>query len=138
MNNDVALFCPHCASASVSKPSLAGGQAKCSVCSWEGKSEELAHFPFKHDFGQPEKVFRAFFTDFQKVISGPPILIEFGTLLIKWGFLEEPTPKTSKVTAKLFARYMEDVFKAVALSVVATRAAIEKERCSEPEPLITA
>jgi len=129
--NDRAVFCPACGAADVQSSSLAGGAAKCNVCNWAGTVEELAVFRFSHDMGTTEEVFRAFFIEVRKLL-GAQFATSIGLLLIKWGFLEQLTPKNTKDFTKKLARYVAAASMAVTHSIIETRAAIEKERLRDP------
>lgn len=125
--NAQALFCASCGSASVTTSSLAGGEASCNVCGWKGRTEELAAFHFTHDLGGDGEVLRRFFMDLRTLLS-----LEFArgmaALLVKWGFMEQPTAATMKQVQQHLARYIAGTAKAIAESVVKTRADIEKEQ----------
>jgi hypothetical protein len=128
---DVAWFCAQCGAADVSVSALAGGAAKCNVCSWQGKKEELAALPFAHDLGSPDAVFQQFFSDIRRLLS-QQFAQDVGRMLIKWGFLEAPTPKNAKKTQQILARYIATIAKALAASIVTTRAELEKEQHAPP------
>jgi hypothetical protein len=125
-----ALFCSACGSADVTASALAGGDASCNVCSWKGKVEDLAAFHFTHGMGDPEMVFRQFFLEIRKLLS-MAFAKEVGLMLIKWGFLEEPTPKNLANVQKTLARYIAGIAKAIAESIARTRSDIEKEARGE-------
>jgi hypothetical protein len=129
--NAKALFCAGCGSADVTTPTLAGGVASCNVCGWKGAVEELAVFHFTHDLGSPEQVFQQFFLELRKLLSRE-FAQGIGQLLIKWGFLEQPTPKNLSTVQQHLGRYVGGIAKAIAESVVKTRAAIEKEKHESP------
>ena len=122
----VAYFCSACGSADVIVSALSGGEASCNVCHWKGRAEELAAFHFQHGMGSPEEVFRHFFLEMRKLISGP-FGQEFGRLLIQWGFLEAPTQKNKAVVMNHLARYCGGIAKAIVLSICKTRSDIDKE-----------
>lgn len=128
--NSRALFCTACGSADVVASSLAGGEASCNVCSWKGKVEELAVLPFGHNMGDAQQVFRSFFLEIRTLMS-MQFGRDFGALLIKWGFLEQPTPKNADKVRKVLARYVAGAAKAILESVAKTRADIEKEEHRE-------
>lgn len=128
--NDRAWFCPACGCADVTASSLAGGNAKCNVCTWAGTVEELPTFLFTHDMGTPEEVFRAFFVDTRKLL-GQHFATQFGHMLIKWGFLEAPNGKNHAVVVKTLSRYVGVITKAVVTAVVTERQAMEKEKFRE-------
>ena len=86
---DKGWFCAACGSADVTASALAGGAAKCNVCTWVGKVEELATFFFTHDMGTPQEVFKAFFMDMRKVMAKQFATV-MGQMLIKWGFMDAP------------------------------------------------
>jgi hypothetical protein len=129
-STDVARFCPACGSADVVTSTLAGGDAACNVCSWKGQVEDLHAFRFSHDLGTPEEVFRLFFLDIRKLLSRQ-FATEIGRLLIKWGFMDAPTAKNAALVQAHLARYVGSIGRAIAESVVQTRAEIEKERHCE-------
>ncbi len=121
-------FCPACGGADVTTSSLAGGAANCNICSWVGKVEDLATFRFSHDGGTPEEVFQRFFIDVRKLLAQQQFATAVGFLLIKWGFLDQPDPKTAEAFGKVLARYVGEAAKAIVKSIADTRAAIEKEK----------
>jgi hypothetical protein len=126
--NDKGWFCPSCGGAAVEASTLAGGNAKCNVCSWTGKTEDLATFHFSHDGGTPEEVFHRFFMDIRKLLSRPEVGVQIGLLLIKWGFLNQPDKKSHDDFKKDLSRYIGHISKSVVESISKTRADIEKER----------
>lgn len=128
--NDKAAFCAACGSADVNTSSLAGGEASCNVCGWKGRVEDLAIFHFTHDMGDPEAVFRQFFLEIRKLLS-MQFAKDVGLMLIKWGFIEEPTPKNLASVQKMLARYVAGIAKAIAESIAKTRSDIEKETHGE-------
>lgn len=127
--NDRALFCAVCGAADVTSSGLAGGEAGCNVCGWKGRVEELAALPFQHDMGSTDEVYRRFFLDLRKLLS-TGFATDVGKVLIKWGFMEEPTAKNMKQVQQHLARYIAGIAKALATSIVQTRAEIEKENHS--------
>ena len=130
--NAKALFCAACGSADVNASALTGGEASCNVCSWKGTTEELAAFHFKHELGSDEQVFRQFFLDLRKILSAR-FAQDLGQMLIKWGFLDAPDAKNMPVVQRHLARYVGAVAKAIAETVVKTRAEIEKETHRAPD-----
>lgn len=126
---DKGYFCPSCGGALVEVSSLAGGAAKCGTCTWEGRVEDLAVVPFEHGFTSQEEVLRAFFLDIRKFLATQAVLLEFGRLLIKWGFLKGTSVKGGyTIDPKEYARYVGAMAKAVVSSVVEVRAEIEREK----------
>lgn len=123
---DRAYFCPACGSANVDGSSLAGGSAKCNVCSWSGSVEEMPAFAFQHESGTPDEIFRSFFLDVRKAF-GQHIATQIGHLLIKWGFLDAPGPANQQRVIKTLARYVAAITKAAVVAIVEERKAIEKE-----------
>ena len=125
--DDKALFCTACGSADINSSNLAGGEAGCNVCGWKGRVEDLAVFHFTHGMGSPDEVFHLFFLDMRKLFS-LQFASAFAPMLLKWGFLEEVSPKSLETVRRHLARYVAGVAKAAVLSVVKTRAEIEKEK----------
>jgi hypothetical protein len=126
--NAQAWFCPSCGGADVTASSLSGGDARCNICSWSGRVEDLPTFRFSHDGGTPEEVFQRFFIDVRKLIAQQQFATAIGFLLIKWGFLDQPDPRTAAAFGKVLARYVVEAAKAIVQSIADTRAAIEKEK----------
>lgn len=94
MNNPTgkAYFCPKCNSPSLTIPTLVGGQATCSACSWKGVKEDLLVHYFEHDLGSDTAVAEALARDFKKLM-GEHVAKPLATLLYKWGFFRgAPTP----------------------------------------------
>lgn len=127
---DKGWFCAACGSADVTASALAGGAAKCNVCTWVGKVEELATFFFTHDMGTPQEVFKAFFMDMRKVMAKQFATV-MGQMLIKWGFMDAPDSKNMKQVQRILARYMGAISQAVCKAIVAERQAIEREKRGE-------
>lgn len=127
---DRAYFCPACGSADVNVSALAGGNAKCNICSWSGSVEELPAFVFQHDLGGPEEVFRSFFLDMRKLL-GQHFATQIGHMLIKWGFLDTPTPENQQRVVKTLGRYVAAITKAAVVAIVEERRAMEKEKFRE-------
>jgi len=125
-----AYFCPACGSANVNASSLAGGSANCNICTWKGTVEELPTFVFQHDLGGPEEVFRTFFLDIRKLL-GQHFATQIGHLLIKWGFLDAPTPENQQRVIKTLSRYVAAITKAAVVAIVEERKAMEKEKFRE-------
>ncbi len=125
-------FCPTCGAADVTASNLAGGAAKCNICTWTGKVEELATFHFTHDMGSPQEVFRAFFMDMRKVMAREFATV-MGQMLIKWGFMDAPDSKNMKQVQRVLARYIGVISQAVCKAIVAERQAIEREKHGEPD-----
>lgn len=125
--NDKAYFCTACGAADVTASALAGGDASCNVCGWKGHVEDLSVFHFSQDLGSPEEVFRRFFMDVRQLFA-KQLAQDLGQLLLKWGFMDTPTPKNMKAVQHQLARYLAGAAKAVAVSIVATRAELEKEK----------
>lgn len=131
---DRGWFCPACGGADVTASSLAGGKANCNICSWKGAVEELPTMLFEHDMGTPEEILRSFFLDVRKLL-GSSFATQFGHLLIKWGFLDAPTPKNQSHVIRVLTRYMGAITKAVVQAVLRERQAIEREKHGEqPRP----
>jgi hypothetical protein len=120
-------FCPTCGAADVTASGLAGGAAKCNVCTWTGTVEELATFRFTHDMGSPEEVFRAFFADMRRLIS-QEFAIAVGQLLIKWGFMDAPDAKSREQVRRTLARYVGVSAKAISEAIIRERQVIEREK----------
>jgi hypothetical protein len=134
---DKGWFCPTCGAADVTASGLAGGAAKCNVCTWTGRVEELATFRFTHDMGSPEEVFSAFFKDMRNVLT-QQFAVAVGQLLIKWGFMDAPDKKNNAQVVRTLARYMGAVSQAVCKAIIAERQAIEREKHGEPTDTPTA
>jgi hypothetical protein len=128
--NDKSRFCAACGGADVLASELAGGDASCNICGWKGTVEELATFHFNHNMGSPEEVFHRFFMDIRKLLGA--MAAPIGVVLIKWGFIEQPTAENATVIQKELARYVAGIGKAIAESITKTRADIEKERHRAP------
>lgn len=124
---DKAWFCSTCGAADISASELAGGEAHCNVCGWNGKVEDLATFRFSHGMNSPDEVFRMFFLDVRKMLSAG-FAQDIGQMLIKWGFLETPTPKNARAVQQRLARYIAAVAKGIVDSIVRTRAELEREQ----------
>lgn len=127
---DKGWFCPSCGAADVTGSALAGGDAKCNICTWTGKVEEFATFRFTHDMGSPEEVFRNFFLDVRKVMSRD-FAIVIGQLLIKWGLMEQPDAKNHTQVTKVMNRYLGVIAKAIVAAIIKERQMIEKEKHGE-------
>ena len=130
---DKGYFCPTCGCADVTASDLAGGAAKCNICTWTGKVEELATFRFTHDMGSTEEVFKAFFTDMRKVLARD-FATAIGLLLIKWGFMDSPDPKNHDQIVRVLNRYMGAVAQAICKSIVAERQKMEREKHGDTAP----
>lgn len=129
-----AYFCPACGGANVDASALSGGSAKCNVCTWTGTVEELPTFIFQHDLGgTPEEVFRTFFLDVRKLL-GSHFATQIGHMLIKWGFLDAPTPQNQQRVVKTLGRYVAAITKAAVVAIVEERKAMEKEKFREQPP----
>jgi hypothetical protein len=127
---DKGWFCPTCGAADVTASTLAGGDARCNVCTWKGRVEELATFHFQHGMGSPDQIFRAFFMDMRKVMARE-FSSSMGLILIKWGFMDAPDGKNMKKVQRTLARYLGAISQAVVKAIVAERQAIEKEEHGE-------
>ena len=124
---DKGWFCPACGSALVEASEL-GGAAKCGVCSWHGTTDDLDTYKFTHGHASKEEIFHSFFLGVRDLVS-KEVALAFGKLLLKWGFISLPTRSSeNKEFNKLVARYIGAAARAMALSVVETRTAIEKEQ----------
>lgn len=134
---DKGYFCPVCGGANVTASALAGGEAKCNICTWTGKVEELATFRFTHDMGSPEEVFKAFFMDMRKVMAKHFATV-MGQMLIKWGFMDAPDKKNHAQIVRVLNRYMGSISQAVCKAIIAERQAIEREKHGEPADTPTA
>lgn len=119
--NSKALFCPACGSASVDSSSLSGGEASCGICTWKGKSDELAAIPFGQASGSPEAILHQIFLDIRKFMSAG-FATQYLDLLLKWGFLTE-----QPINVKQVSRYMGVTCMAIARSLIEERTKIEKE-----------
>ena len=126
-STDKAWFCSTCGSADVSASELAGGEATCNVCGWKGKVDDLATFRFSHGMNSPDEVFRMFFLDVRKMLAAG-LAQDIGQMLIKWGFLETPSPKNAVAVQRRLARYIAAIAKGIVDSIVRTRAEIEREQ----------
>lgn len=128
---DRAWFCPACGSADVVASALAGGAASCNICTWKGTVEDLPTFIFQHDLGTtPEEVFQQFFLDTRKLL-GQHFATQIGHMLIKWGFLDAPTPENTKRIVKTLSRYVAAITKAAVVAIVEERKVMEKEKFRE-------
>jgi hypothetical protein len=134
---DKGYFCPACGGANIVASALAGGDAKCNVCTWRGRVEELATFHFTHDMGSPEEVFKAFANDMRKILSRDFATV-MGQMLIKWGFMDPPDPKTHARIVRTLARYMGAIAQGVCNAIIAERQKIEVEEHGEPTDSPTA
>lgn len=117
---DRAYFCPACGSSMVEVKLLAGTQTSCGVCQWHGSMEELAAMPFSHEMGSPEQILQNLAVDIRQFMS-KDFAVGFLKLTSKWGFTSTPP------TREEAARYLGAVAKAIAMGLLETRAAIEKE-----------
>lgn len=125
-STDKAWFCPGCGSASVEASEL-GGTAKCLACTWTGTVADLNTYRFTHGHASKEEVLHHFAMDVRTLFS-QHIALEIGKLLLKWGFIVLPTlAKDSPAFSKTVARYIGGAARAVAKSMVETRADIDKE-----------
>ena len=124
----VALFCATCGSSDVTSSPLAGGEGACNTCGWKGRADEFAVLPFHHGMGSPEAVFQALFRDIRGLFSLKEFAMAFGGMLIKWGFMETPTPKNILATRKHLATYVAATAQAVAIGIIKARTQLEKER----------
>lgn len=131
---DTAYFCPNCGSPTVERSPLAGGNASCSSCQWQGKNEDLHAVPFEHDFSSPEQVLQRFAAEFSgniaKHLSAP-----IGAQLIKWGFI---TSQEELITD--LGVYMRAIAAAAAKAVFETRqglAAGTIVRPKKPSPTVS-
>jgi hypothetical protein len=123
---DKAWFCPGCSSASIEASEL-GGKAKCTTCTWTGTVDDLVTYRFTHGHASKEEILHHFALDVRNLLS-KQIALEFGKMLLKWGFVSLPTDsRDNKKFSQTIARYLGGAAQAIAKSVVETRAAIEKE-----------
>ena len=129
--NDIAYFCPECGSAKITASTLAGGAASCGVCTWQGSTTDLLTYTFQHALGSQDEIVRQFLLDARTVIS-KSFAIQIGSLLVRWGFVDDPTPSNVKAVNKQLARYVGAIATAVVKAVFETRGKVEKERRREP------
>ena len=122
----VGYFCPACGSASVTTQPLVGTGA-CELCPWKGRIEELAAFPFSQDLGSPEDVSRAFFLDARQLL-GQHLATPLARFLVKWGFVDEPTPRTAARLKRELAQYVGACASALVKTIIEVRQRLEKER----------
>ena len=123
---DKAWFCPSCQSASIEASEL-GGAAKCLTCTWAGTVDDLLTYRFTHGHAAKEEILHHFSMDVRNLL-GREVALEFGKLLLKWGFVLLPTlAKDNSKFSKTVARYLGSAAQAIARSVIETRAALEKE-----------
>jgi hypothetical protein len=130
--NAQGWFCPSCGGADVTASALAGGDARCNICSWKGKVEDMPTFHFSHDGGTPEEVLKRFFMDVRKLLADRQFATAIGLMLIKWGFLTQPDSRTAAEFGKHLSRYVGEAAKAIVQSVLKTRRDIEKEVHGQP------
>jgi hypothetical protein len=128
---DKGYFCPSCGGANVTASALAGGDAKCNICTWKGRVEELATFHFTHDMGSPEEVFKAFFMDMRKVLARDFATV-MGQMLIKWGFMDAPDKQNHARIVRVLNRYMGAIARAVCEAIIAERQKMEREKHGDP------
>ena len=123
---DKGWFCPACGGASIEASEI-GGTASCGICTWKGTTDDLNTYKFTHGHASKEEIFHDFFLGVRALL-GKEMSLEFGKLLLKWGFVTLPTNASgNKVFGQTVARYLGSAAQAIARSVVETRAAIEKE-----------
>lgn len=120
----VAYFCPQCGGAALDFSELAGGNAKCRVCTWEGAAHERVAYPFKHDFISDESMLRDMLNDIRLIFGASSKL--YGELLSKWGFIR-PGPKV----VRDLTRYMAACGRAVLTALIEEREKLEKEEHGE-------
>ena len=129
---DLVRVCPKCMSpmidvSSVGSPIIQVGtdvvsDAGCRACGWKGKAGELANIPFENPFVDGTKTVEAFGRDVLMTIvreCAEPL----GKLLIRWGFVNG-----KKIDKKQFSRYLSNVAKASAMSIIKTRDAEGKKQ----------
>jgi hypothetical protein len=126
-NADRGYFCPSCGGADVTASGLAGGEAKCNICTWSGTVEELATFHFMHETGSPEEIARAFFSDMRKVLARD-FAQQIGLWLIRWGFMDAPDSKNMKDVQRVLSRYLGIAAQAMVKAIITERQKIEREK----------
>lgn len=128
MTQDTVKFCPQCASAHVDFSSLAGGQARCHGCGWEGPVDTLLAVPIQHDFMMgKESILREMMGDVRKFLSAE-LGLPWLKFLIKWGFLEGDIEHLGEtLDRKKFARYLAAIGRATLMAVIEERAKQSRE-----------
>jgi len=120
--SNTLFICPECGSPYVEYSSLAGGDAKCKVCEWTGKREGLLVVPFSDSLVTPDAAVKQFAHDLKMLMAR-----DMGTkiigILVKWGFLQLESDAYKRNAVK----YVANIGKAMALSILKTRAEIEIE-----------
>jgi len=118
-----SYFCPSCNSPLVNLPALAGGEASCQKCTWKGPNTELLGYEFKTGFDNAEEILHAFARDIRLLMAQNESGLKMGQLIIKWGLVQN-------VDVPTLSRYVGNVARAIAVSVLETRKDIEKEKQS--------
>lgn len=124
--NDKAYFCPTCGSSTVNYSRIANSKAECTACGWSGGVADLAAVPFGHDFSSGEAALHQLMLDIRQFISAG-FAVQFGRLLMKWGFLSAISPGQGKI----LARYIGAASTALAKAIIDERRRIEEERAKE-------
>ncbi len=120
---DKSYFCPSCNSPLVNLSALAGGEASCQACTWKGANTELLGYEFSSGFGNAEEILGAFSRDIRLLMAQNEFGLKVGQLIIKWGLVQN-------IDVPTLSRYVGNVARAIAVSVLETRRDIEKEKQS--------
>jgi len=119
MTNTFVRFCPVCGSAGVDFSELAGGDAVCRGCGWNGKREELMVVPTTAD--DDSQLLVRLMGELRRLLSGE-LGFPYLKFLIKWGFLKaDERDVVGTLDRKAFARYIAAIARAILTAVLEER-----------------
>jgi len=128
-NVKTVYFCPECGSASLDLSEIIGGLSRCKACAWEGHNSQLVATPIPAELEGDERTFMEMIADLRKLLGYNAK--EYGSFLVKYGFAElKQSRKGVVLNPKQMARYMSAIGRAMLLSLIEERSAMEKERHS--------
>jgi len=116
--------CPMCGATSVDYSVLAGGEAKCRACKWQGTTEQLIIADIEHVYGTRDGIGMALSNDMRRLFSDAAFGQNLVGFLVKWGFMQ--LTGDSKKDTQVAARYISSIARACLTSVIEEREKIEK------------
>lgn len=120
MTDTLVRFCPVCGSAGVNFSELAGGNARCRGCGWDGQREELLAVPMPAD--SDSQLLVRLMGEMRRLLSGE-LGLPYLRFLIKWGFLKaDEKDIAGTLDRKAFARYIAAIAKSVLTAILEERA----------------
>jgi hypothetical protein len=128
--SDSVKFCPQCGSAAVNFSALAGGDAECRGCRWQGKVEEVLSLPILKDspLAGEDTAIQGMVKDLRALLSGS-LGLPYLKFLVKWGFLKCDLERVADtIDRKQFARYLVAIAKGVITAVMAERTRAEEAK----------